>query len=1522
MENIETLLAAVAQTQGFDDGQPAVSTAPKLRIENSGSGLDMRRDISGSQLTGEISGDARPSAVVDMHPPAVALAYPAAALAYPAAGRMIGLEEKRKRGRPPRGQLVAKPPPPKRAKVEDEEEDVCFICFDGGSLVLCDRKGCPKAYHPACIKRDEAFFKSRAKWTCGWHICSVCRKASHYMCYTCTYSLCKGCTKDADYVCVRGNKGFCSTCMKTIMLIENKDQANSELVQVDFDDQTSWEYLFKVYWVYLKEKLSLKLSELTQAKNPWKGVAAVAGKPQLSNVLHTAVDGKVSISYKSTEHLELNKPQAELSLSQNDGIRTVQSSVDNHVESLNSNKSDRPSPNKDTVEPNMNKVTDDLSIDKATNEPGIKETTERPDIKKDLENPSTIKNTDKPCICRNTNDKVLDKPGTDSNSEWASKDLLEFVAHMKNGDASPISQFDVQNLLLDYIKRNNLRDPRRKSQIICDTRLKNIFGKPRVGHIEMLKLLEYHFLIKEDTQKSSFIPAGLVCSDASDMEVDGNIYGLLMPSKIRRRKKRKKSEETSAQNNLNEYAAIDVHNVNLIYLRRNLTENLTEDHENFNDKVVGSIVRIRVSSNDQKQDVYRLVQVVGTRKVAEPYKIGDRTADVMLEVLNLNKKDVVSIDAISNQEFTEDECRRLRQSIRCGLVKRFTVGEIQKKAMALQPVRVNDWLEAEILRLNHLRDRASEKGRKKELREYVEKLQLLKSPEERQRRISEVPEIHADPKMSPNYESEEDNRIHDDVKKDEYVRSSYSVFPPNGRKPISPSKKGKEVQAIQKQNRMIEKTGASGSHSSDKHTNQVNINNSAVGGRKDQAMQRSGLEASTSTASVGKSQPTDNIGIEKLWHYRDPNGRIQGPFSMMQLQKWSKTGFFPPDMRIWTNHEQYDSVLLTDALTGKFHGALELSHKPSSGLQESGATKGFLVSECTNETGADGKESEAAGCNNTSVLSDNKTGFMGADDPSSSAQCGDLLKDNNSSADDVQAHNLLPSSGLGQTDVLPADRGQECDEVNHGSQNGDKNSTVLTQTPTAGGHELQNQSNDRDRAGISSEENLRSVNVDLSSNDMETASDSAPVSKLPDSNKQAGIIDVLDLPSPTPKTPENQPPVSSDVPMQNSGILELVSPTPRSNTDDQGGQATETEDSGLINFPMPNSGPSWNGASSLDVGSVQLPEVADEWFRYSPAPGKPSLEEWDSGLVSASSSKPPEVTSENIGMSTSGDHHTPNMTNWLANTNEPIEFHVLGEEYVSDLLAEVDAMESRGALPSPTSAMKFAKELIQDCKDDCFSSIEEFSPTPDPQRSDAFSSTGEIQLTSQSSEPCKQIESSPIDAFDFFRRSSVHSSASSEGETNCPVYSADSSSEFHPPAPNQELVGATTMAPDTTDPGWGTVQGNINLVTVQGNVNLVLGGPTQGMANLSWGTSQGTPWSNPGINRNPVNASLPWDGQRKYGERFNSPREWGYQGRPPWSRQPYGGGGYNRPLPKGQRVCKFFESGHCKKGAFCDYLHP
>ncbi|CAJ2646516.1 unnamed protein product [Trifolium pratense] len=188
---------------------------------------------------------------------------------------------KKKRGRPPKGTL----PPHPRLKKPKDEEDVCFICFDGGSLVLCDYRGCPKAYHPACVKRDEEFFRLTEKWNCGWHLCSDCGKSCHYMCYTCTYSLCKGCTKkESDFVSVRGNKGLCGACKRTIMLIENS--ALGIKCEVDFDDKSSWEYLFKVYWMYLKGKLSLDYDEIHRAKNPWKSAVRASCKAQTPRKLH------------------------------------------------------------------------------------------------------------------------------------------------------------------------------------------------------------------------------------------------------------------------------------------------------------------------------------------------------------------------------------------------------------------------------------------------------------------------------------------------------------------------------------------------------------------------------------------------------------------------------------------------------------------------------------------------------------------------------------------------------------------------------------------------------------------------------------------------------------------------------------------------------------------------------------------------------------------------------------------------------------------------------------------------------------------------------------------------------------------------------------------------------------------------------------------------------------------------------------------------------------------------------------
>lgn len=308
--------------------------------------------------------------------------------------------------------------------------------------------------------------------------------------------------------------------------------------QVDFDDKTSWEYLFKVYWVLLKGNLSLTLDELLKAKNPWNPPQVSASNWGFSGGLNGGIRNGSNISANSIPDLEV----------------------------LNAKR------RKINTKTNVLVTGNSLGIEK------------------------------------HGGDTITHLNG---DTNWASKELLEFVAHMRNGDTSVMSQFDVQNLVLDYIRINNLHDPLQKCEIVCDSRLSNMFGQARLGHIEMLKLLESHFLIKDDHMVGSMEGIGVGESVGSQMESTGDYNSQMTTVNDNKRKLRGRAEKGSPTNP-DAYAKIDVNNIKLIYLRRCLLENLVDNAENFHEKVVGSIVRIRVSCSDQKPDMHRLVRVVGT----------------------------------------------------------------------------------------------------------------------------------------------------------------------------------------------------------------------------------------------------------------------------------------------------------------------------------------------------------------------------------------------------------------------------------------------------------------------------------------------------------------------------------------------------------------------------------------------------------------------------------------------------------------------------------------------------------------------------------------------------------------------------------------------------------------------------------------------------------------------------------------------------------------------------------------------
>uniref|UniRef100_A0A0E0JRW2 GYF domain-containing protein n=1 Tax=Oryza punctata TaxID=4537 RepID=A0A0E0JRW2_ORYPU len=58
---------------------------------------------------------------------------------------------------------------------------------------------------------------------------------------------------------------------------------------------------------------------------------------------------------------------------------------------------------------------------------------------------------------------------------------------------------------------------------------------------------------------------------------------------------------------------------------------------------------------------------------------------------------------------------------------------------------------------------------------------------------------------------------------------------------------------------------------------------------------------------------------EYIWNYADPQGKVQGPFTMAHMRKWHRDRFFPPDFRVWRlGQTQNDSILLTEAMGLKF----------------------------------------------------------------------------------------------------------------------------------------------------------------------------------------------------------------------------------------------------------------------------------------------------------------------------------------------------------------------------------------------------------------------------------------------------------------------------------------------------------------------------------------------------------------------------------------------------------------------------
>jgi SWIB/MDM2 domain len=78
--------------------------------------------------------------------------------------------------------------------------------------------------------------------------------------------------------------------------------------------------------------------------------------------------------------------------------------------------------------------------------------------------------------------------------KWGSEELIGFLVSIgRNVDVS-LSQGDVERVVKDYVVKNDLYEPGKKKKfVLCDEKLRALFGKRRVKFCRIYKLLEEHF---------------------------------------------------------------------------------------------------------------------------------------------------------------------------------------------------------------------------------------------------------------------------------------------------------------------------------------------------------------------------------------------------------------------------------------------------------------------------------------------------------------------------------------------------------------------------------------------------------------------------------------------------------------------------------------------------------------------------------------------------------------------------------------------------------------------------------------------------------------------------------------------------------------------------------------------------------------------------------------------------------------------------------------------------------------------
>nr|CAB3461438.1 unnamed protein product [Digitaria exilis] len=743
-------------------------------------------------------------------------------------------------------------------EVEAYGEDLCFVCKDGGDLRVCDYRSCHKAYHPVCVGKDADFLDSDEEFICEWHTCFICEGRSRYYCYCCPHhSFCRGCVAQAEFVPVlRKTKGFCSNCLRMARMVEKN-------VDVDSDG--------------LEEVPTTVVNRLETAD----------------------FSDRETYEFLFKEYWEIIRDKEGMTLDKLEEAYAI----------LKKGQNSKQDPDLEKL-PDEEHHSDDDFMGNSDDEG------EEPSSRAKL-NGTTMKT------------KSFLKEGMSMKSGfvgWGSKEFIQFLLSIGKDTSETLDQCCAAEVVKDYIRQRGLLEKGRKKNVICDDKLQCLFRKSKVKYNKIYYLLEKHIAANMPSEDETLASS----EDNSDS---------VITKKARNVSYRSSTLKHTTEINKKCLAALVRDNINLIYLRRSLVVDLLKEPETFESKVIGCFVRIK---NDPKDYSFHM------------------------------HKKLYQLGRVTDEDFDEEECQDLRLLAQNDSFLRYTVGDLEEKARSLRRDIMSHWINKELQRLDRLIDKASEKGNCTEII-----VSLRRCSEEQytgtngtrasffKSCVEEKFKGFALCLYNPHFRTGGEGEL--SLKKVSEEKSEATNAYASGGTALIPTQKQSseannvcDIPSVQNLDAKGAEAGADGdiseatlpdtySHTAAKANTAGDVPGTSVHKQvakatdvitieddDDDPREKTGqavvvdLEADDAGDRHHAQHKTNKISRRGhrngkmmgeasqhmcIWHYIDPQGNEQGPFSMNHLRNWWNNGFFPEDFKIWRTGQTSDTaILLIDAL--------------------------------------------------------------------------------------------------------------------------------------------------------------------------------------------------------------------------------------------------------------------------------------------------------------------------------------------------------------------------------------------------------------------------------------------------------------------------------------------------------------------------------------------------------------------------------------------------------------------------------